>query len=280
MNYLSIFLISIFSLSFSVSQAQIGSGIEKRDKKRKSDSPWGKNRRDAIYSHSQSSYRPLGWYINPGLTYMVGNSAKDESDAYNLTPSGLPGYYVEGGLAVLMKRIRKTIHYVDFGLGVKHFGGQEKYSDQFNNKARGQFNFGSAFARVAVHNCWQLSMYNFIDQSIGLNVDYRIYGGKEDPDYTPPAGYNNQGKLVAQLNYSIGWGIKLRDGFFIIPTIQTPILTAFEWSGFNPGHKWFNSRYQPTIFTVKFGWLFRKKGCPKVYDNGQGKNQSDKYRMQ
>jgi hypothetical protein len=269
-----------FLLGLTISNAQIGSELENRDRKRKSGSPFGKNRRDAIYSHSNSQYRPFGWFINPGLTYMVGNSAEDESENYDLTPSGLPGYYVEGGFAFLMKKSRKAIHYFDVGLGVKHFGGQEKMTDQLGNKSRGQFNFGNAFFRGAAHNCWQLSMFNFIDQSIGVNVDYRIYGGKEDADYSPPAGYQNEGKLVAQLNYSIGWGLKVRDGFFIIPTIQTPILTAVSWNGFNPSHSWFNSRYQPTIFTIKFGWLFRKKGCPKVYDNGEGKKQSDQYQMQ
>lgn len=266
-------------LASSITYSQIGSGIENRDKKRKSGSPFGKNRRDAIYSHSNSNYRPFGWYINPGATYMLGNSAEDPSDgSYNLTPSGLPGYYLEGGLAFLMKKTRKAIHYFDVGLGVKHFGGQEKNKPNSGTVTRGQFNFGNVFLRAAAHNCWQLSMHNFIDQSIGLNVDYRIYGGNDDPDY--PAGGNNTGKLVAQLNYSIGWGLKVRDGFFIIPTLQTPILTAVPFSGINPGHQWFQSRYQPLIFTVKFGWLFRKKGCPKVFDNGDGKNQSDQYQMQ
>lgn len=274
-----VFIVTLI-LASSISYSQIGSGIEKRDKKRKSGSPWGKNRRDAIYSHSQSNYRPFGWYVNPGVTYMFGNSADDPNDgSYDLTPSGLPGYYLEGGFAFLMKQINKSVHYFDVGLGVKHFGGQEKYDDGVT-KMRGQFNFGNVFLRAGVHNCWQLSMYNFIDQSLGINVDYRIYGGKDDPDYTSPGGNTNTGKLVAQLNYSIGWGIKVRDGFFIIPTIQTPIFTGVPFRDLNPGHSWFSSRYQPAIFTIKFGWLFRKKGCPKVYDNGEGKQQSDQYQMQ
>lgn len=269
-------------LTVTYSTAQIGSEIENRDRKRRNDSPFSdkKNWGEAIWSEHASSYKPLGWYINPGVTYMFGNSAQDESDAYDLTPSGLPGYYLEAGMEHLFKNYGKVVHYFDWGIGVKHFGGQEKTKTAAGDVSRGQFNFGNVFARASIHNVWQLTRYNFIDQSLGINFDYRIYGGKEDADYTPPAGYDNQRPMVLQLNYQFGWGIKVRDGFFIVPTVQTPILTAVDWNGFNPSHKWFNSRYQPAIFTIKFAWLFRKKGCPKVFDNGEGKRSSEQYQMQ
>jgi hypothetical protein len=272
-------LVLIGSMSF----AQIGSEIEKRDRKRRGDNPFSekKNWGEAIWSEHASSYRPLGWHINPGLTYEIGNSAQDESDAYDLTPSGLPGYYVEAGMVHLFKNYGKAFHYFDWGLGVKHFGGQEKTRTAAGDVSRGQFNYGAAFARAGIHNVWQLTRYNFIDQSIGANFDYQIYGGRPDPDYTPPAGYGQeQGKMVLNLHYSLGWGIKVRDGFYIVPTVQTPILRILPWQNANPGHSWFNSRYQPTIFTIKFAWLFPKKGCPPVYDNGEGKRSSDQYQMQ
>ncbi|MFT4600682.1 MAG: hypothetical protein ACI857_000858 [Arenicella sp.] len=264
-------IIVFFMLIFSGTSFSQWKGADNQ----RSGNMFGKNRRDAIWSHSNSHYRALGWHINPGITYMVGNSASDESDAYDLTPSGLPGYYVEAGMEHLFKKIHKAFHYIDWGIGVKHFGGQEKL-DLAGNKTRGQFNFGNVFGRGAIHNVWQLSMHNFIDQSIGVNVDYRIYGGKEDADYAPPAGYDNQSKLVAQLHYSFGWGIKVRDGFYIVPQVQTPILTAFNWNGFNPSHKWFNSRYQPTIFTIKFAWLFAKKGC-NVPDDARQKDANENF---
>lgn len=230
----------------------------------KNENPFGKNRRDAIWSHSQSQHRGLGWFINPGVTYMLGNSADDENRTYDLTPSGLPGYYVEAGMEHLFKKDQKIAHYFDWGLGVKHFAGQEKYSIEGTDPTRGQFNLGNAFARAGIHNVWQLSMYNFIDQSIGFNLDYRIYGGNQDENYLSPLGSVNQGKLVAQLHYYFGFGYKVDDGFFIVPGVQTPIFTAVSFDGFNPSHHWFNSRYQPFIFTLKFAWLFPKKGCPPV----------------
>lgn len=279
MKKAAILLITIFSAGLSF--AQISGEFDKNANKRKNESQFSdkKNWGDAIWSPNASHYRPLGWHIDPGVTYMFGNSPQGQSDASKLTPSGLPGYYLEVGLEHLFKKQGKIFHYFDWGLGIKHFGGQEKLKDASGNATRGQFNFGNVFLRAAIHNVAQLSLWNFIDQSIGLNVDYRIYGGKPDADYTPPAGYDNQGKLVAQLNYSIGWGLKVRDGFFIVPTIQTPILTAFQWNGFNPSHKWFNSRYQPAIFTVKFAWLFPKKGC-NVPTDPNGKKQSDQFQMQ
>ncbi|MCH2233412.1 MAG: hypothetical protein MK078_04080 [Crocinitomicaceae bacterium] len=260
--------------------AQIGSGIEGRANKRNNSKKFGSNRRDAIYSHSNSHYRPWGWFVNPGLTYMVGNNADDDGRPYDLTASGLPGYYLEAGMCHLMKKQKKIIHYFDWGLGVKHYGGQEKYEDESGNVSRGQFNFGSAFLRANVHNVIQLNMWNFIDQGLGLNVDYRLYGGNPDDNYGSPLAQNNQGKLVAQLNYSFGFGIKPRDGFFIVPSVRVPILTAFQFNDLNPSHTWFQSRYLPLAFTIKFAWLFPKKGCPDVYDNGEGEGYSNQYQNQ
>lgn len=279
MKYLCLICLTGFIFT---ANAQIADGIEKRRNDRRSGKHFGSNRRDAIYSHSNSHYRPIGWHASLGLTYMVGNSANDNGQEYNLTPSGLPGYYLEGGMEHIFKQIKKAFHYVDWGIGVKHYGGIEKYElDPVVD--RGAFNFGSAFARADIHNVWQLSKYNFIDQSLGFNIDYRIYGGKDkqaEGNYLSPLPSDNQTKLVGQLHYSIGFGYKVKDGLFFVPTIQTPVLTFLDFNDFNPSHKWFNSRYQPVIFTVKMAWLWPKKGCPKVFDNGEGKNQSDQFQMQ
>ena len=269
-----------FSVFVANSFAQIGgiSGdFDRRAQKREKDTPFGKNRRDAIWSHSQSKYRGFGWFVNPGLTYMLGNSADDEGRSYDLTASGLPGYYLEAGMEHLFKKPQKIVHYFDWGIGVKHFSGQEKYSDDGSTATRGQFSLGNVFARADIHNVWQLSMFNFIDQSLGFNVDYRIYGGNEDENYLSPIASVNQSKLVAQLHYSFGFGLKVRDGFFIVPTFQTPVVTLFNFAGFNPSHHWFNSRYQPMIFTLKFAWLFPKKGCPPVDGMEDDKQRNENY---
>lgn len=258
-------------------QSQIVNGIEGRANKRKNQEQFGSNRRDAIYSHSNSHYRPWGWFVNPGLTYMVGNSANDDGRPFELTPSGLPGYYLEAGMAHLWKQQKKVFHYFDWGLGVKHYGGQEKFEDESGFVSRGQFNFGNAFARANLHNVIQLNMFNFIDQGIGINFDYRIYGGNPDGNYASPLTQDNQGKMVLQVNYSFGFGIKVRDGFFIIPGVRVPLLTGMEWNGLNPSHRWFQSRYLPLAFTIKFGWLFPKKGCPAVYDNGESERFSNEF---
>lgn len=276
------FIVLFIGLFSFTSYAQFGSDFEKRNSRKEKKDVFGTNRRDAIYSHSNSQYRPHGLHVDLGLTYMAGNNADDEGKPYELTPTGLPGYYLEGGMQHLYKKKKKIIHYFDWGLGVKHFGGQEKY-ELDTLKTRGSFNFGSAFLRADAHNVIQLNRYRFIDQSLGFNVDYRIYGGKDkqaEGDYLSPLPSDNENKLVAQLHYSIGFGLKLKDGLFVVPTFQTPVLTVAQWNGFNPSHKWFNSRYQPLIFTVKLAWLFPKKGCPKVFDNGEGKNQSDQFQMQ
>src|SRR5688572_599449 len=107
----------LFLFIFSISVSSYGQFVDdfnrsqaKRDKARQG-SPFGKNRRDAIWSHSQSQHRGFGWFINPGVTYMLGNSADDQDRPYNLTPTGLPGYYLEVGMEHLFKKPQKIVHY-------------------------------------------------------------------------------------------------------------------------------------------------------------------------
>ena len=269
-----IFILTVMLFSFSV-VAQ--SGISKRNNKRKGENQFSTagDRGAAIYSHSRSHFRPFGWHFSPGLTYMIGYTNEDEDISYDLKPLGTPGYYLEIGLEHVFKQRKKVFHYFDYSLGIKHFGGREK--TVFINKleSKSNFNFGAAFARIDIHNVWQISKWNFIDQSIGLNLDYTVYGGSHN-EYSIHDTEDYQEKFLTQLHYSIGWGIKPRDGFFIIPTIKTPILTAWSWRDFNPSHRWFSSKYQPLIFSVKIAWLFVKRDCPAVYDEN-GKRQSDAY---
>jgi hypothetical protein len=270
-NFILLLLIGFASINL---QAQNIEGYNKKKGKEKPKFESG-DRSAAIYSHSRSQYLPFGWHISPGLTYMAGNTKEDKDQNFNLKPAGTPGYYVEIGLAHIFKKQKKVFHYFDYGIGIKHFGGQEKYVDEQDNSIKGNFNFGAAFGRIDIHSVWQLSRWNFIDQSLGLNIDYTVYGGKQE-NYGSPIAQDYQEKLLAQLHYSIGWGIKPMDGFFIIPNIKTPILTGYNWRNLNPGHRWYSSKYQPIIFSVKVAWLFPDRNCPAVYDQN-GKRQSDSY---
>ncbi|MDX1350785.1 MAG: hypothetical protein R3279_11080 [Putridiphycobacter sp.] len=268
-------LIALLMVTNAVS-SQIKGDFEKRQKDRKN----GKyvtqgDRGKAIYSHSRSHYRPFGWHASAGITYMFGNNSNTE--LFEVKPAfTIPGYYLEGGFAHLFKQFHKVFHYIDYGVGIKHYAGSEIFTDVLGESIRGNFNFGSAFGRFGIHSVWQLSEWNWIDQSIGANVDYRIYGGKIDSNYPVISTQDFQEKLVGQIHYSIGWGYKPREGLYFIPTLQTPILTAVNWRNFNPGTRWFSTKYQPVIFMVKMGVLFPKKGCPKVFSK-DAQRQSDAY---
>ena len=76
-------------------EAQIGTDFEKRNSKRQKnpmseEKSWGY----LLWSENASHYRPIGWHVSLGATYMAGNNANDEGQ--ELTPTGLPGYYLEG----------------------------------------------------------------------------------------------------------------------------------------------------------------------------------------
>jgi hypothetical protein len=69
--------------------------------------------------------------------------------------------------------------------------------------------------------------------------------------------------LVAQMHYSLGFGIKLNRRSMLVPGVQIPILGIHDWRKGCAALKYYNSNYLPILFQVKFTYLFEKKpkGC-------------------
>ncbi len=251
-----------------------------------------------------NEYRPYGLQISAGPTFMLTRrhpvTTRYESigRSYELTttPLGLPGFFVEAGMLHYPKRSKLSkalkyvfVSYIDWGVGVKVFNGQETtrvnqldpltLSVIGTDEYIGKFSNVFASARVTFHKNIYLGKKYFIDNGLGINVDYN-FQRDEAPGYTAlvhqtiPDLHTFHHPLVAQIHYELGFGIRLNRRSMLIPSVQAPILGLHEWRGGASALKWFDSNYYPLLVKVKWTYLFQKrsKGCPPAQVNDQDKD--------
>lgn len=253
-----------------------------------------------LFKWVTGDYSRHGIQLSFGPTYMFTRASAAE-ESYNLNdttfeyerePYGKLGGFVELGMVHITKKPRKYIQYYDWGIGYKQFAGREEtraalYDDRDtligNLNGKGDFFNGHLYGRFSVHNVWQINPTTFLDNALGINVDYAITGRNQTYDgYHNPFTQEFQGELRGQLHYDLGFGFKARDGFFIIPGVQLPILGAYEWNGGTPNISWFSSSYYPAQFKLKLVWLFKRdpNRCPPVETNEQDRERAKEYQNQ
>lgn len=256
----------------------------------------GSNNTKPLYVWLPQTYSRHGIQFSFGPTYTF-TRLKNTTETFEVTPdsivnltidpAGLLGGFAEIGMVHIAKRRKRIYHYMDWGIGYKHYGGKETFTQDIIDSrgetvssinGEGRFFNGSLFGRLNIHSLWQFNGTMFLDNGLGFNVDYRIVNGNQDySGNISPANPVFENKLVAQLNYDLGLGFKVRKGFFVIPGVRMPFLKAYSWDNANPTIKWFNSKYEPALFKVKFIWLF--KGNPEKC-NTPGMNKYDKKRSE
>ncbi|MCB9196123.1 MAG: hypothetical protein H6598_07840 [Flavobacteriales bacterium] len=218
-----------------------------------------------------------GWMIAPGLTYMMPFKAKGDSIP-DVNAGGKLAVYLEVGRWHLFPGGGNVFNYFDYSLAYKRLSGKEKFED-----LKGVFKQNYVLGNFNINNIIQLTDYTFIQNSLGLNVDFN-FREKYEPAVTVSTT-NNTKKLLFSLHYKIGFGIKATKNLFVIPTLETPILNGREWEKGRSDYGILNARYRPLIFSVRLAWT-RKPGkgdCPPVYDpaNGRkGQNLDDMLQME
>jgi hypothetical protein len=201
--------------------------------------------------------------------------------SYITDPAGNLGFFAEVGLAHFTQRRSKLaqawkrvfISFYDYGLGFKMFNGVEKMdltiqnpgNTQSTSSANSSFKNGYLYGRFSIHKNFYIGKKYFIDNGLGANVDYRLLETNKSyglSQFGLIHNYNHP-KLVVQLNYDLGFGIKLSRRSFLIPGVHLPIMSFYEWRGGCAALKWFDSNYLPIMAKVKLIYLFEKKakGC-------------------
>ena len=251
----------------------------------------GKRRGDVFGQADYKDYRFFGLQVTGGLTYMatrsdaknltyLGTDSLGRPMNYSFNPQGSIGAFVDIGMVHFPKNRSKLslamkyifISYYDWGLGVKLFSGAETTTFNYYNAlgeplatqtSSGAFLKGYVNGRFSIHKNVYIGKRYFIDNGLGVNIDYRF--GDVTP-YSIPSTISAQSfhsPLVAQLHYSLGFGIKLNRRSMLVPGVQIPILGIHDWRKGCAALKYYNSNYLPILFQVKFTYLFEKKpkGC-------------------
>ncbi len=219
-----------------------------------------------------------GWHFAPGLDYTLTRFKNKEETLferndtiYNATfdPGGKFGWYFEVGRYHLFKYPGLLFQYFDYSIAYKAIKGTEKYEGEMKTESTastlastsgdGIFRHKYLLGNINFNNIKQLGNYSFLQNSIGLNIDFRFSDKRSYDGSTFGHNQADPKKLLAQLHYKIGFGYKLTEKFFIIPTLETPILNLFEWDKFKSTDPMFSSRYRPIILTIRIGWLSKPK---------------------
>ncbi|MFT7155671.1 MAG: hypothetical protein ACI8Q1_000673 [Parvicella sp.] len=228
-----------------------------------------KQNRDLI---NLNMWKPAGWHFAPGLTYTMPFKPKGD-DAPDVNPNGRVALYAEVGRWRMFPGGGNLFNYFDYSLAYKRLSGAEKFEGN-----KGIFKQNFLLANFNINNMIQLSDYTFIQNSLGANLDFKFLERYDNSG--SPIG-DNTDRLLFSLHYKFGFGIKVSEKLFIIPSIETPILNIKEFERGRSDYGVFSSRYRPIIFSVRFAFLSKpdRGACPPK-PGGDGKNYDEMLKMQ
>ncbi len=214
-------------------------------------------------------YKLSGWLLAPGATYMMtrfisrnetlSESATERYDG-KFTPLGKPGIYLEVGRYKMFKYPR-LFRYFDYGIAYKSLRGREKAEGSIVSlpgeaevqslSAEGSFGYHYLTAHFNLNHVWRIGKYNFLQNTLGFNADYGFIRNY-DQTSIPQAELNDPGQFLANVHYKLGYGIKMRGNWLLIPSIETPILNVLPFEPPRSSLGFFTSRYRPVIFSLRF----------------------------
>ena len=218
-------------------------------------------------------FKKSGWILGPGATYMLTpfiyqSRTYNETDVskYDARARGLgkPGLYAEIGRYQMLE-YWYFFKYMDYGISYTGLRGNERSNGQLVSvpaeaalspleEYRGSFGYHYAQAFVNFNHVWRISKYNFIQNSLGANAGYASIAN-QGGSTVPPAAGTNPGRIAAQLHYKLGFGIKMRGNWLLIPSLETPILNGLPWENGRSSYGFFASRYRPIIFSLRFFFM-------------------------
>ena len=234
------------------------------------------------------NYEKKGWMINPELTYMLRplKNARERLWVGSDTVYDV-AYRAEGKISIGLEFARfyaiensRLISYVDFAIGGKILRGVERFeatlddpdrSTPYIRKGEGAFSQSWLTASFNATNSMLLSRKMFLNNTLGINADYRFAEAYQYNDRKIPNGLNYPSQFIFQAHYSIGLGFKISPKVMMIPSVETPVLTFYEYEDLKSTLGIFNSRYRPLIFRLTFMVLDNKpdRKCPKKVKSRQ-----------
>ncbi len=221
-----------------------------------------------------NTYKMSWWQLEGGGIYNVPTSGKqtrvmmerqDTTLRTTFTPGGGFSYSARLGRYHFTPDLR-FFKYIDYSLGYRRIVGSESYESEVSVDGRGERSveqgsaeFDEAYLMLNFHlnNVLQTADHGFLQNSIGVNAEYRLRSGKVgyanssfdlEPDQPP--------KFFSQLNYRLGYGVKVSKKLYIVPALQTAILNVYPLD-INSTLPLLNSRYRSISLSIKFLFLTR-----------------------
>ncbi len=227
---------------------------------------------------SRNKFMPRGWMFAPGLTYMFpAQGQRDEVRSVfsentidtlyrgTFTSAGRPGFCFEAGRHHFLNRFY-LLHHIDYGArftlyrGIEDFSGSVRVdSAMVAVQNRGKFSEGFAGVFFNASNTWQVADNKWIHNSLGFHADYRVISSRNYEG--PVTGMLQQfpQDFMLQLHYKIGFGWRPEPGIYLMPSLETPILTLVPLDDGKSTLPYFSSRYRPVIFSVRIMFLDKMK---------------------
>ncbi len=225
-------------------------------------------------------YKMSGWLIEPGATWDLTRlrNPEEQLNEQNVTvnPGGKIGAYLGIGRYNIFYKGGNFFNYMDYSLAYKMLRGKEEITGGI--EAEGKYSHNYLLGNFNINNVIQLTDKTFIQNSLGVNLDWRFITRQE---HTGPNAGVMPSSVVSNLHYKFGFGFKLNERVFVIPTLETPILNIYNFEKFKSTWGIFNSRYRPLIFTVRIAWLrpVGKGDCPPVYANPDDAEAQKRFQM-
>lgn len=230
----------------------------------------GVRQRSPMYTPG-TAFRNTGWLIGGGITYMLPEQRKQSLTAYfndneggdtlfngDYTRSGRIGAYLELGRHHFLND-RRLLHHVDYGVHGKLLRGREQFvgtaagsAALIDSKSTYGDLFVGAFGNVS--NMITLADRHYLMNGLGINADFDVLRRRnEGPSYGATYSYPNF--FTAQLHYKLSYVWRPEAGIYVVPSIETPLITAFPWDNTKATLQYFTDRSRPFIISLRIQWL-------------------------
>lgn len=241
-------------------------------------------------------YEKKGWIFKPTITQTISTFKEPEdrlwagSDSvfnttYNTKGKTAVGFEFGRFYAIENSRL---VSFVDLSMGVKLLQGAEEFEavlddpnreDPYIISGSGIFQHTYATMSFAATNAKPLSNKIFLRNSLGINGDIRVQDKFQYDTQGLPIELAYPARFVFQAHYKIGIGVVLTKNVMMIPTVETPIITFYEYDDLKSTLSVFRSRYRPLLFRLTFLLLDKKpdRKCPTK--NGKRKNRESLFGM-
>jgi hypothetical protein len=220
-----------------------------------------------------TAFKNTGWFVAPGMTYMLPLNRKETLTGYyenteggdtlysgDFSRAGKIGAYLEAGRHKFYSG-RVLLDHLDYGIHYKMLRGRDNFdgavfgpggSAPIQSNSKFSDNFLGAFINAS--NILQISDKFWIQNSLGANAEYAFIARRvAGPQFGAP--WEDPGSIVGQLHYKLSFGWKPEPGMYIVPSIETPILGVYPWYDLKSTLPYYTGKYRPFIFTIRIQWL-------------------------